>query len=307
MNSESIRKLSYKVNIDSEPLEVRFVMKELLHLSRREISHAKAFDDGITCDGRHVNVRYMLQPGETLNIVLHENCETSAETVPTEGPLDIIYEDEDIICINKEPGIVVHPSHGHYTDSVSNRLAWYFAQKNENHVMRAVGRLDKETSGVIIFAKNRPSAAGLCHQSLKGLRTKEYLALCEGYLPEKKGIIEAPIGRVPGEKLLREVRDDGDYAKTGYEVIKEYDGYSYIKLSLFTGRTHQIRVHLHSLGHPLLGDSLYGKAIADNHEMERCALHSFETEIYHPMTGEKLLFNAKLPDDMARLIDTGLY
>ncbi len=301
MMTESIRKLDYKLNENDAPIEVRTVMKEILHLSRREISHAKAFDDGITCDGRHVNVRYMLQPGETLNIVLHENCETSAITVPVQGSLDIIYEDEDIICINKEAGIVVHPSHGHYTDSVSNRLAWYYEQKNEYHVMRAVGRLDKETSGVVIFAKNRPSAAIICHQSIKGLRTKEYLALCEGHLDKKQGIIELPIGRVPNEKLLREVRDDGSYAKTGYEVLKEYNGYSLIKLSLYTGRTHQIRVHMSHIGHPLLGDTLYGKGIADNHGMTRCALHSYKTEIFHPMNGQKLLFTADIPADMKAL------
>jgi len=302
--SESIRKLNYKVEINNNPIEVREVMKDIMHLSRREISHAKAFDDGITCNGRHVNVRYMLQPGETLNIVLHENCETCAQIVPTEGSLNIIYEDEDIICINKEAGIVVHPSHGHYADSVSNRLAWYFKEKNENHVMRAVGRLDKDTSGVVIFAKNRPSAAGLSHQSIKGLRLKQYLALCEGILDKKEGFIEAPIGRSTTEKILRVVRDDGDYAKTGYEVIKEFDGYSFIKLTLYTGRTHQIRVHMNHIGHPLLGDPLYGKMIIDNHGMSRTALHSYQTEIFHPMTGEKLLFTADIPDDMSKLIGT---
>lgn len=294
----SERNLEYIITHDDEGKLVKEILKDQLHLSRREISHLKGFDDGILINGGHVNVIYKVSSGEILHVTIHENIENSSEIVPMEGPLNIVYEDEDIIVVNKSAGLLVHPLKGHFTSTLSNHIAWHFKQNGETHVIRPVGRLDRETSGLIVFGKNRFSANSLNDQSINGVKVKEYLALCSGFFDNKEGRIDSPIGLAPGVKMVRTIREDGDPALTYYEVIEQKNGFALVKLRLETGRTHQIRVHMRSIGHALLGDGLYGSDLQDWYGMERVALHSSHMEIIHPVTGQKLLFDAAIPNDM---------
>ncbi len=299
----SERNLEYIITQEDEGKLVKEILKDQLHLSRREISHAKGFDDGILINGGHVNVLYRVLHGEILHVTIHENIENSSEIVPMEGELDIVYEDEDIIVVNKPSGLLVHPLKAHFTGTLSNYIAWHFKQNNETHVIRPVGRLDRETSGLIVFGKNRFSANSLNDQSINRVKVKEYLALCSGFFDTKKGSVDSPIGLPPGVKMVRTVREDGDPALTYYEVVEQKDGFALVKLRLETGRTHQIRVHMRSIGHALLGDGLYGNDLQSWYGMKRVALHSSHMEMLHPVTGEKLSFDADIPCDMKETLE----
>jgi 23S rRNA pseudouridine1911/1915/1917 synthase len=216
--------------------------------------------------------------------------------LPAEGPLDILYEDEDLICLNKPAGLVVHPSHGHFADTLANYLAHYFLKNGEPHEIRTVGRLDKDTSGVICFAKSRTAAAIMAGQTGEGAAQKTYLALAEGTFDENAGEVDAPISREYEEKIRRVVREDGAHAVTHYRVVTQYAGYALVRLSLETGRTHQIRVHMAHIGHPLLGDPIYGSARPG---LARAALHAASISMKQPFTRQALMITAPLPEDMA--------
>ena len=296
--SKAYREIEYRVTEADGVITAGEVMRERLMLSSREVSRCKLFDDGVMCKGLTVRIISELEPGDVLKVRLYEDIENSSLIVPSDEPIDIVYEDEDLILLNKKGDQVVHPSYAHYKDSLSNALAGYFAKTGQEHVMRVIGRLDRETSGLIIFAKNRHSASILSHKNENMSRRKEYLALCSGIFKDKKGTVDAPIERIPGQRMIREVRSDGKNAVTHYIVEKEFKDFSLVRLKLDTGRTHQIRVHMSHLGHPLLGDNLYGKEIEDNKGLTRAALHACHLEFEQPITGEKLSFDAELPEDM---------
>lgn len=242
-----------------------------------------------------------LKPGDTLIVRLYEDNDNAGDIVPTHGKIEIVYEDEDLIVINKEGDQVVHPSYAHYTDSLSNLLAGYYEETGQRHVIRTVGRLDRETSGLVIFAKNRHSAALLSEQKENMSRRKEYLAFCSGVFEEKEGTVNAPIRRRPDERMIREVHPEGKEAITHYRVEKQFEDYALVRLQLDTGRTHQIRVHMAYLGHPLLGDNFYGKEIEDNKGLTRAALHAGYIEFLQPITGENVILTSELPEDMSSL------
>ena len=304
----SDRKLQYYAKKEDEGHLVKEYLKSRFHLSVKEISHAKGFDDGITVNGMHVNVKYKLKENDLLEVVLHENMDSASEIVPIEGNLDIVYEDEDIIVVNKPADLVVHPIHNYFDNSLSNIIAWHFKQNNEEHVLRPVGRLDRETSGLIAFAKNRLAAGQLNLQSENRTKVKEYLAICDGVFKEEEseGTINLPIGKVPEVRMLRRISEDGDYAVTHYKVVTQKQHYALVRLRLETGRTHQIRVHMKAIGHPLLGDGLYADNLSDWYGMKRVALHSSHMEITHPVTGKRLQFDAPIPEDMQKLLNDNL-
>ncbi len=298
----SARKLTYTVTENDGYISVKEILKDRLNISRREISHAKHFEDGILCDGEHTKVTDIVEPGQLIEFNIHEKNDDAAEIVPVKGNLDILYEDEDIIVINKPAGVVVHPVHGHFEDSLSNYIAYYFAQKGEEHVMRAIGRLDRETSGVILFCKNRHAAAILSGGKADNIgKQKIYYAIVHGQMEKTEDIIDAPIGEVPGKPLIRAIRSDGQRAVTRYKVEHQYEDYALVKLQLETGRTHQIRVHMSSIGHPLVGDTLYD-VNNNKYGMCRCALHAGRLSIQHPITGEEMTFEADMPEDMHKLM-----
>ena len=296
--NNNIRQIEYTVTKEDGIITAGDIMRQRLSLSSREVSRCKSFDDGVMLDGAPIRIITELNPGQTLAVRIYEDIENGSEIVPSDIPVDIVYEDEDLILLNKPGDMVVHPSYAHFSDSLSNALAGLYKRRGEEHIMRVIGRLDRETSGLIIFAKNRHSAALLSKQGQNMSKRKEYLALCSGIFENPEGTVDAPIERIPGQRMIREVREDGKKAITHYKVIKAFKNCSLVRLRLDTGRTHQIRVHMAYLGHPLLGDNFYGKEISENYGLTRAALHAAHLEFDQPITGEKLFFEAPLPKDM---------
>ena len=304
----NVRELKYTVSEQDGEISVKRIMSERLHLSSREIIRCKQFEDGVMAGSSDANelskvrVKDLIHPGNTLVVKVYEDIDNASEIIPWDAPIHIVYEDEDLILVNKPGDMVVHPSYAHFKDSLSNALAGYYAKTGQNHVIRTIGRLDRETSGLIIFAKNRHSAAVLSDQKDHMSRRKEYLAICSGVFLEKEGTVDAPIGQEEGVRMIRKVMESGKKAITHYRVEEQFEDYALVRLHLDTGRTHQIRVHMEYLGHPLLGDSLYGKEIPDMHGMKRAALHASHLEFLQPVTGKELVYDADLPDDMKALL-----
>ena len=236
---------------------------------------------------------FPLKTGDLLEITLEEE-QPSENIIPVCLPLHIIYEDEDLMVIDKPADMPVHPSIGNYENTLANGIAWYFAEKGEDFVYRCINRLDRDTTGALILAKNPLSAAILSVQMKKRQILRTYLALVDGLLPDS-GTINAPIARMEGSVITREVNfGTGESAITHYERLAAGKEYSLAELHLETGRTHQIRVHMKYIGHPLPGDYLYNP---DYRRINRQPLHSYQLEFTHPITGKVMLFTAPLPID----------
>ena len=299
---------------------VSLVLKRIMHLSAHEISSAKFTHDGITADGIQVTVKDRVKKDQLLSICLEDTADMTDHLLPVHGDPGIIYEDEDLLAVNKPAGIVVHPTHGHYCDSIANIIAGYYTEKNENVIIRAFGRLDKDTSGVLLFAKNKAAAGRLEHQRERGQYCRTYYALVHGTLKNKIGIIDAPLSPVPGTLMRQCVSDDGRPAVTHYEVLWSGDNgalkYSVLRLHLDTGRTHQIRVHMKHIGHTIFNDERYGghEVLKGNRTAKyqqfvrncfdicpRQALHAKTLGFVHPISGEEMFFESELPDDMKKI------
>ena len=267
--------------------------------SSQIITHLKRTENGILLNGEWGRVRDILHTGDMLIINLIET-ESSENIIPTNLPLDIVYEDEDILIINKPADMPIHPSQGNYDNTLANAVAYYYQQKGESFTYRCINRLDRDTTGILIVAKHMYSASLLSEMVAKREIHREYLALATGEVP-KSGTIVASIGRIDGSTIERHVDEaHGDYACTHYKRLIYNNGYSLISLKLETGRTHQIRVHMKHIGHPLPGDFLYNP---DYSVIKRQALHSHRLVFKHPITGESLEFVADLPMDMKKIIE----
>ena len=225
--------------------------------------------------------------------------ENNSNIVATNMDLDIIYEDDWFLVVNKQPGIAVHPSSLHYSDSLSNGIKFYFDKIGLKKKIRVVNRLDYNTSGIVVFAKCEYIHEQFSKQMMQHIFQKEYLCIINGFLDNSCGIIDLPIGRKQGSIIERCIDKNGQKSITHYEVLKTFSDYSLVKCILETGRTHQIRVHFSAIGHPLLGDTLYG--IASN-LINRQALHSNKIDLIHPITKEHLSFESLLPNDMKKLV-----
>lgn len=255
---------------------------------------------GITIGGSPVYTTRRLAAGDALSVLLLEE-ESSSNIVPTPMPLNIVYEDGDLLVINKAADIPIHPSQGNFSNTLANGIAWYFREKGEPFVYRAVNRLDRDTTGLLILARHSLSASILSAMVAGRKIHREYKALCEGLVPEK-GTVSAPITRVCGSTIQRCVDfERGEPAVTHYSRIfyNETNNLSLVSLRLETGRTHQIRVHMKHIGHPLPGDFLYNP---DYRCISRQALHSCRLAFRHPITKKELLFEAPLPADMQKCI-----
>ncbi len=258
------------------------------------IRHLKETENGIQRNGVWARVYEPLASGDTVTILLTEEA-SSENIVPTPLPLDIVYEDEDLLIINKPADMPIHPSQGNYDNTLANACAYYFQQKGEPFTYRCINRLDRDTTGLLIIARHAYSASLLSSMVAKREIHREYLALATGLVPDS-GVIEAPIARVDGSTIEREVNfETGEFARTHYRRLEYKNGYSLVSLKLDTGRTHQIRVHMKYIGHPLPGDFLYNP---DYSMIRRQALHSYRLTFTHPITGKELQFTAPLPDDM---------
>lgn len=242
------------------------------------------------------------QPGDVIGIRLPE--ETS-DFEPENIPLDIIYEDDDLILINKQPGIIVHPTKGHPEHTIANAVMYYMQQSGQSFKVRFANRIDMDTTGIIIVAKNANAQNDLASQMRRQSVLKKYLALVEGTVARDHFAIDLPIGRPTQESIRREVMyTGGKEALSEVRVIERYDTggsrpHTLVEVTLHTGRTHQIRVHLTHAGHPIAGDELYG---GSDELISRQALHAYHIEFLHPVTGEQMKFEIDLPDDMKEAI-----
>ena len=268
--------------------------------SRQNLADIKRMPRSILVNGEHFYMRQTLHVGDLLQVCITET-ESSEKIPPVELPLDILYEDEDILVINKPANMPIHPSLNNYTNSLANALAWYFSTQNKAFIFRCSNRLDRDTSGITIVAKHLISANILAEATRNRQVHREYLAICRGLLTPESGTIDAPIAR-KGDSIIERTVDfeKGEPARTHYELVTHKNGHSLVRLKLETGRTHQIRVHMKHLGFPLIGDGLYNP---DMQCMHRQALHSHHMAFTHPITGEAMEFFAPLPEDMARVFD----
>lgn len=251
---------------------------------------------GLTIGGEPVYSNRRLQEGDTLEVRLTER-DNSETIVPTAMELDIVYEDEDLLVVNKPAGLPIHPSQGHHENTLANGMAYYFRQKGEPFVYRVINRLDRDTTGLLIVARHGLSCAILSEMVKNRQIHREYLAVVSGRTDDC-GSIDAPIARVDGSTIMRQVDlVKGEQALTYYRLVRYYPSMdcSLVALTLGTGRTHQIRVHMKYMGHPLLGDFLYNP---DYRFIQRQALHSHRLEFQHPVTGQQMKFEAELPCDM---------
>lgn len=261
------------------------------------ITHLKRTENGILLNGVWARVHDRLRTGDTLTLVLSEPA-SSENIVPVNLPFTIVYEDEDLLVIDKPAGIPIHPSQGNYDNTLANALAFHYEQRKEAFVYRCINRLDRDTTGLLIVAKHMYSASLLSSMVQRRQIHREYLAAACGQVPEE-GVIDAPIGRVDGSTIERQVDfENGEPARTHYHTLAYKNGYSLVSLKLETGRTHQIRIHMKFIGHPLPGDFLY---CPDYRVIKRQALHSHRLTFDHPITGEHLQFTAPLPADMQHI------
>ncbi len=294
----SARYLTLAVTPDLAGREVDFLLRKTLGLSGTVLRRVKWLEDGVTLDGQRVAVRARVKEGQTLSVRLTVP-ELTSGVVPAEGPLDVVYEDGDVVVIDKRPGVLVHPGHGHFDDTVGNFLMFHYRQTGDESDFHPVHRLDKGTSGLLVVAKHPHAQEKLKAQLHTGDFRRVYLAVCDGCPERPEGIIDAPIGMAEGSIVARCVRPDGLPARTKYKVLAPGPR-SLVELELETGRTHQIRVHMAYLGCPLTGDFLYGTE--DKSLIARPALHSARLELTHPVTGARLAFESPLPGDMKNLI-----
>ena len=267
-------------------------LRKHCHLSARMITQLKRKKDGILMNGKILRTVDFTQAGCRVEINLPDE---KSEIVPVEGNLDIVFEDEHILIVNKPPSMPVHPVKQHQINTLANIVTYYMKSKDENYVFRAVNRLDKDTSGLVMIAKNK-----FCANALKNKVSKNYFALCHGKL-DCGGTISAPIGLKDDSKIVRHVIESGSVAITHYDVICSGNNISFLKLWLETGKTHQMSCHLSSIGHPLLGDDLYGGSLE---LISRQTLHCGEMTFVHPIKGNEIYVSCKLPEDMQKILDT---
>ncbi len=290
-----IRILDYQITKETD--SILLFLKEHGYSSNL-IVHLKKTPESILKNGIWSYVNEPLHVGDTLQIHIEEN-EGSDNIVPNEIPLSILYEDKDILVIDKPANMPIHPSINHYEQTLANGVLWYYTAQQIPYTFRCITRLDRDTTGVTLLAKHMLSASVLSKAMQQKQIQKEYLALCDGVTPEE-GTIDAPICRAADSVIKRCVDfENGDSAVTRF--VREWTNgqISLVRLKPETGRTHQIRVHMKHIGHPLLGDFLYHPG---NYSMNRQALHCASLIFTHPITGEKLTINAKLPDDMQQLL-----
>ena len=293
------RRLELPVTAELAGIKVDTLLKKHLGLSGTVVRRVKWLEDGILVDGVRVNTRYCPQEGQVLSVRLSDP-ERRSGIVPAPGPLDIVYEDEDLLVLNKAPGVPVHPGPGHFDDTICNFLLNYYDLKGIEGDAHPVHRLDRGTSGLLVVAKHPHAQEVLKEQLHTPQFRRTYLAVCEGVPQPPAGLIDAPLGPRDGSLVEQEVRPDGKAARTRYETLWTDGVCSLLRLELDTGRTHQIRVHMAHLGHPLVGDFLYGREAPEL--IPRPALHSWQVTFRHPITAEELTFIAPLPRDMEALL-----
>lgn len=282
--------LNYTIKIDNQAIN-QILQSELKISSRLLYKLIKM--QKISLNNKFCDTRNNASLGDILTVDFNYE-EDNSNIIPTKMDLDIVFEDDWFLVVNKPAGIAIHPSVLHYSDSLCNGIRFYFDTIGLKKKIRPVNRLDLNTSGLVVFAKCEYIQECLINQMKSNLFKKEYFAICEGIFDKKSGVINLPIARKENSIIERCVSENGQTSITHYEVLKEFDNYSLVKCVLETGRTHQIRVHMSAIGHPLLGDSLYG-SISDF--IDRQALHCYNLQFIHPVYNDYLNFLGDLPFD----------
>ena len=275
------------------------ILKQKFKISAR-LQHKLITSKQIFLNGNQADSRIAPQINDAITVNLDFN-EESENIIPTPIPLNIIYEDEALLILDKPAGIAVHPSISHYTDSLANGVKYYFDTIGLKRKIRPVNRLDLNTSGLIVFAKNEYVQECLIQQMQTNEFKKEYLAIVHGIFENVQGTINLPIARKENSIIERCISENGQEAITHYEVLKTSNDLSLVHCILQTGRTHQIRAHMSAIGHPLVGDTLYGPNFSDS--ITRQALHSYKISFIHPISHQIVSFTNELPDDIKSSIE----
>lgn len=286
---------SYEFIVDSayDGSTLRTFLRKACGITARSMTILKYSEGGIFRGEDLLKAHNIVHTGETITLRLpHEQN----DIIPTEGELTILFEDEYLLIVDKPAGMPVHPVKTHQSDTLANIVSYYQMCRGESYVFRALNRLDKDTSGCVIIAKDR-----LTNALVKDSIRKTYVAVCEGIVNEE-GCIDAPIGLASDSRIKRMVRSDGSPAVTHYQPITHGNGHTLLKLWLETGRTHQIRCHLSSIGHPLAGDDLYGGSLR---YIRRQALHCRQIELIHPITKEQIRLYSDTPDEFLQILKEG--
>ena len=285
-----------------EGTKIREYLKMEMGLSTRLIRSA-SIEKRIFVNDIPVKMNRVLNEGEIIKIDLAKD--ESQDITPEKMDIEIIYEDEDILVVNKKPFMVVHPTKSYQSGTLANGVINYFLESGQNCIVRLVSRLDMNTSGLIIIAKNQFSHGMLSKEMSENKVTKKYLAVVHGILENEVGTIDLPIYRPEGTDfgIMRVVDERGQRSITHYKVIEKYEHASLVECTLETGRTHQIRVHLSSIGHPIYGDSLYGYGDEEQDLIDRQALHAYSLDFKSPRTEEILSLKSDLPKDIKNLIE----
>lgn len=293
--------MTVQITKELDGKEVLYLLRHTLGLSSAMIRHLKFLEDGIMINGERVTVRRVMRDGDELYLNTADE-EQEKPVLAVDLPLSIAYEDDDVVIPDKPAFMPTHPSHDHYDDTVANALAYRYRSASEPFVFRPVNRLDRNTSGLLIIAKNRISAARLTRDMQDKKMCKRYIAILDGVLEAECGVIDTYMRRTSESIIVREVCEEcagADRAITEYRVICRTERYTVVEAEPRTGRTHQLRVHFAHLGAPIVGDDLYGTA---SEHIDRHALHSYSLTLPHPKSRETLNIKAPLPDDMRRLI-----
>ena len=291
-------KFTYTVKPEDSPYSVRDILRRNFTFSSRMMARFKQ-NDCILLNGKAVRVNITPKAGDVIDIVLPVE---KSDFTPENVPIIPVFEDDDLLILNKPAGYVVHPTKGHPAHTIANGLSRYMIDTGRTFKIRFINRLDMDTSGLLIVAKNAHCQDVIVHQMRENKMVKKYMAFLCGIVENDEGLIDAPIGRLDSEKVAREVTVSGYPSLTRYTVRERYKkGFTLVELLLETGRTHQIRVHMSHIGHPVVGDRLYG---GENvFLIERQALHANYISFFHPITGKLVEVSADMPDDMVKLLD----
>ena len=281
-------------------------LKSIVKISSGTISHLKTLPDGICVNGNRVTVRYILSEGDVLSVNTDDSDNQNEHIAPVNLPFEIVYEDENLLVVNKPVNMPTHPSHNHHYDTLGNAIAYLYSTRNLPFVFRPTGRLDRNTSGLVMLPKSRPSASFFSAESKSGRIEKHYIAVLEGEIDAECGkaySIEAPIKRCGDSIITRAVCSpddpDGAYALTNWRLIYSGGGISIVDAYPITGRTHQIRVHFSSIGHPLVGDSFYGDT---RHGFDCHLLHAVSLKFKRCFCEEYMSVNATPSDLMNNFV-----
>ncbi len=290
---------SWRVTEEDRDATVRQILKRRLKFSGRLLAKLKQGRGRVTRNGVEVRLFADVIPGDLVEVMLPED---RSHFTPQDIPVQVLYEDEDMLIVNKQPGLVVHPTRSHPDDTLANGLMKRMLDSGDSYKIRFVNRIDRDTSGLVVVARNSHCQDAMSEQMKKNQVEKTYLAIVHGIIAEESGTVDLPLGRLAEGDVRRAVRPDGSPSVTHYRVLERFAaGFTLLELKLETGRTHQIRVHLSHIGHPIAGDSLYGRE--EPEYIRRQALHAAELRFHHPVSGEWMQIRAPLPEDMQDLLE----